>query len=133
MSLVQVLGTAAQQQPEPVPALAVGVLFACQGAAALCLFLMAYLGANEKLPRNAFFGLRTGRSRADDETWRHVHRAAAPFAYAAAAAGVAGLGALTLNTDRAALFLATLLITDVVVVVFVGLAMTRGHRDLPMG
>ncbi|GAA1300189.1 SdpI family protein [Saccharothrix xinjiangensis] len=134
MSLVQFLGTTAQQQqPEQVPGLAMVVLFAVQGVAALCLFLMAYLGANEKLPRNAFFGLRTDQSRADDATWRHVHRVAAPFAYAAGAAAIAGLGALALTTDRAALFLASLLITNVVVVVFIGLAMTHGHRNLPVG
>jgi uncharacterized membrane protein len=121
------------QQSAPVPGWAVALLLACQAALAVALSLMAHLGAAEKLPRNAFFGLRTGRSRADDASWRHVHREAAPLVRAAGAAAVVGLVVLALTTGAQGVFLAVLVVTDLVVLVLVGLASVRGHRDLPAG
>ncbi|QFZ23226.1 SdpI family protein [Saccharothrix syringae] len=113
------------------PAWVTALLFAAQVLLAACLFTMAHLGARGKLPRNPFFGLRTGRAQAGDDVWRHVHRRAAPLAYAAVAAVLVGLVAMAL-ADGAGLLVA-LLVTDAAVGVLLVLATWRGHRDLPTG
>jgi len=133
MILAQVLEVAARGQEEGVPAWVLALLFACQALVAVAFSLMAYLGAKERLPRNAFFGLRTARSRASDTAWKHVHRVSAPYSWAAAAVVVAGGVVMALTTGSEGGFLAALLLSYLVACALVLLGMQRGHRDLPAG
>ncbi|SFQ49324.1 SdpI/YhfL protein family protein [Amycolatopsis arida] len=116
-----------------VPGWALVVILAVQVALGVALFLTARLGASGRLRRNPYFGLRTPRSLADDAAWDHVHRKAAPVVRVAFAVVVVGTAVLVVTTGDMALFITTLLTTDVLAVVVLLVAVWIGHRDLPRG
>ncbi|MGM1060441.1 SdpI family protein [Saccharothrix sp. Mg75] len=121
----------APEQEVGVPTWVLVVLFTCQALVAVCFFLLARLGARRRLPRNAFFGLRTGPARDSDAAWEHVHHRAAPFVRAAFAVVVAGLVAMAATTRSEAAFLAALLVPHPIAGALLALGAARGHRDLP--
>lgn len=69
-------------------------------AAGVLVVVVGRLTATGRIGRNAFAGIRTKRTMADDESWRIVHRGAQPWMIAAGAAlTLAGLVALAVPDE----------------------------------
>ena len=106
------------------------LMVSLHAALSTALFVLARRSATGRLARNRWFGIRTPRSLASDHAWRRVHRAAAPWIYAAAAVLVPVVTAMALARDHQAAFLITLITGDVLVAVCIGAAAVAGHRGL---
>lgn len=71
-------------------------------AAGVLVVVIGRLTATGRIGRNAFAGIRTKRTMADDESWRIVHRGAQPWMIAAGAVlTLAGLVALAVPDEAA--------------------------------
>lgn len=112
------------------PGWVLAVLFGAQVVVALSLLLMFYLTLTDRLRRNRWFGLRTKRSLASDEAWRHVHRVSAPFTAAAGLVVLVGLVPMALTVDSGPGFAVSLLVTDGLMLVLLLVGAWAGHRGL---
>ncbi|MEU8889546.1 SdpI family protein [Streptomyces sp. NPDC048442] len=116
--------------PETVPAgasLVLAVLLALMG---LGLLVAGRTGSTGRLRRNGLVGIRTGRSMESDESWRTVHRTAAPWLYAAGGTPLAAAVAVLFVRQPVA-FLAVVLGSVALLLVFLCLGVWRGTRALP--
>lgn len=118
---------------EDAPGWVVAVLFGAQLVAALSLLLMVYLTLTDRLSRNRFFGLRTKRSLASDEAWKHVHRVSAPYTAAAGVVVLVGLIPMGLTVGSSPGFAVSLLVTDGLMLVLLLVGAWAGHRGLSRG
>ncbi|MGW7416678.1 SdpI family protein [Streptomyces sp. NPDC054863] len=116
--------------PEAVPAGASLVLAVLLGLMGLGLLAVGRIGSTGRLRRNALAGIRTARSMESDESWRTVHRAAAPWLYAAGATPLAGAVAVVF-VRQPVVFLVVVLGSAGLLLVFLGLGAWRGTRSLP--
>lgn len=104
---------------EPAPWGVVALVVAGQLFAASLMFVMARLGARGRLKRNPFFGIRTKRSLADDESWDTVHRVAAPWVFLAGVPEFLGAVALPFTPrDSGTAFLVVVLLSAALMILF---------------
>ena len=113
--------------------IATGITFI---ATAVLLAVVARLTATGRIKRNAYGGIRTKASMADDESWLIVHKAAQPWMFASAAALLAaGVGAFIAGSNDAAIGIVSLVgALFCAVFAFAGTAAGRravARRDLP--
>lgn len=88
------------------------------------------LAATGRIRRNEFLGIRTRRSKADDESWRIVHQRAEPWMHASGGALlVTGAAVLAVGSDNAVTGLIALA-GVLVCVLFALLGAAAGHREL---
>ncbi|GAA1803640.1 SdpI family protein [Actinomadura chokoriensis] len=99
-------------------------------ASGVLLAVVGRLAATGRIKRNEFLGIRTKRSKADDESWRIVHQRAQPWMHASGAALlVTGAAVLAIGSDGAVTGLLTLA-GVLVCMVFALLGVAAGHRGL---
>ncbi|NVI89819.1 SdpI family protein [Actinomadura sp. BRA 177] len=102
-------------------------------AAGVLVVVVGRLTATGRIGRNNLVGIRTARSKADDESWLIVHRAAQPWMIGGGVAlAVGGVVAAAAEPARTAAVIvgAVLLVVLVIAGTVAGHAALR-HRDLP--
>ncbi|MFI0981449.1 SdpI family protein [Streptomyces sp. NPDC021093] len=115
--------------PETVPTGAVVVLSVLLGLTGLGMVVVGRLGSTGRIRRNPLVGIRTARSMESDESWRTVHRTAAPWLYASGGMPLAAVVAMPFVRNPAP-FLAVALGSLGLLVVFLCLGVRRGTRAL---
>ncbi|MGW8381101.1 SdpI family protein [Streptomyces sp. ODS28] len=118
--------TSAPGGPDTLSRAVLAVVF---GACGLLIGVIGRLGADGRLRRNRIAGIRTRRSLADEESWRTVHRAAAPWSYASGAALLlGGTGAVPARSGE--VWVATVLGGTALSVALALVGTWSGHRAL---